>query len=400
MGRKRHRPNGRTRVVQRIPSDPAAAALAGIGIGLAAVAAAWHLVLEPGTVTDPRGPMLAFLLDGLPPVALVYGGYRLDRSDLDAGRRWTVVRWAVAGGLVFLAAVWLTVVVRRLEGRSVAEPAFGLLVAADAGAVGGALAGYFNARARHDAERARRTRYALGFVNRLLRHDLRNGLTVVRGRADLLAAYEGDDAERVRESAATVVGQADRMDGLVDSTAAITETLLGEAEGDRIDLTAVAADAVEAVEAGDATVVTDLPERAPVAANEALRSVVGNLVENSVEHGSTGSPAGVGDSEDRGAPAGRPAGDEGDEGTDDGIRIEVTATVGEETVTLRVADDGVGIPDDRKESIFEPRAGTTHGGGLHLVAQLVERFAGSIRVEDSEAGGAAFVIDLPRAAEE
>ncbi|MFB6280667.1 MAG: ATP-binding protein [Haloferacaceae archaeon] len=368
--------------MQRRPFGPAAAALAGVGGALALAAAGWHLGLEPGEVTDPRGPVLAFLIDGLPPLALVYGAYRLDRMDLDPDRRWTVVRWSVVGGAVFLAAVWLTVAVRRLEGRAVVEPAFELLVAADAGALGGALAGYYNARAHRDADRARRTRYALGFVNRLLRHDLRNNITVIRGRADLLAEEGSADPERVRETASVIVDQADRMDDLVDSTGAIAETLLGEAGDERIDLTAVVAEAIDAVDTGDATVTTDLPDRAPVAANEALRSVVENLVENAVEHGPGDRRGAAG--EERGDGAGP-------------LGIEVAVSVGEADVTLRVADDGVGIPDDRKGSVFEPRAGTTHGGGLHLVAQLVERFGGAIEVEDSEAGGAAFVIDLPRA---
>jgi signal transduction histidine kinase len=376
-------------VVQRRPPVSAPAALAGTGIGLALVAAAWHLAVEPGRVADPRGPLLAVLLDGLLPLALVYGGYRLARSDLAPERRWTVVRWAVAGALVFVAATWVTVFVRRFEGRTLAEPAFELLVAADVGTLAGAVAGYYSARARHDAARARRTRAALGFVNRLLRHDLRNDINVVRGRAAGLAERDDED---VRESATVIARQADRMDDLVDSTDAIAEALLDEGGDWRIDLTAVVADAVEAVDTRDATVVTDLPDSAPVAANGALRSVVANLVENAVEHGSTGSRPPPDDAAEHGSTGNRtPPRDTAD------LRIETSVTVEGETVRLRVADDGPGIPDDERGDLFEPRTGTDHGGGLHLVAQLVEQFDGSITVEESERGGAAFVVDLPRA---
>ncbi|MFB6302702.1 MAG: histidine kinase, partial [Haloferacaceae archaeon] len=203
--------------MQRPLSGPTVA-LAAVGLGLALLAATWHLGLEAGLVAESRGPVLAFLLDGLPPLGLVYGAYRLERSDLSAEDGWTVVRWTVAGALVFTLAIGLTMLVRQFEGRSLAEPAFELLVAADAGALSGAVAGYYSARARHDAARARRTRYALGFVNRLLRHDVRNDLNVVRGHAQDLAAYEGGDPGHVRETAAVVDRRAAAMNDLVDGT--------------------------------------------------------------------------------------------------------------------------------------------------------------------------------------
>ncbi|MFB6157692.1 MAG: ATP-binding protein [Haloferacaceae archaeon] len=310
--------------------------LAGVGAALALAAAIQHLVVEPRVVRG-AGPVLAFLLDGGVPLALVYGGYRLSRSPLPETHRWTVVRWCLLGGVAFVAAIAATVLIRRFEGRTVAEPAFLLLVAADAGAVAGAVAGYYSARARHDAERAERARHALGFVNRLLRHDLRNGLAVVRGRAETLDPAD-PDPERVRTAADTIRRRADRMDDLIESTGAVAETLLGEASGDRIDLTEVVADAVEAVDTRGATVVVDLPDGAPVVANEALRSVVANLVENAIEHGP----------DDGRAP--------------DDLRVEVTVEAADDAVLLRVADDGVGVPDGEKESIFEPRAGRPTAG--------------------------------------
>ncbi|WP_336358516.1 ATP-binding protein [Haloarcula sp. CGMCC 1.6347] len=74
----------------------------------------------------------------------------------------------------------------------------------------------------------------------------------------------------------------------------------------------------------------------------------------------------------------------------------------------RLVDDGPGIPDDRCDSVFDPRAGDTHGGGLHLVETLVTSFGGEIyladaaskpdtTIPDTDFDGAHFVVELPRA---
>jgi hypothetical protein len=72
-------------------------------------------------------------------------------------------------------------VVRRLEGRTIAEPVFPILVTTVSGAVAGFAAGYYNARARSEAHEARTVADAFAFVNHFIRHDLRNDLSAIRG---------------------------------------------------------------------------------------------------------------------------------------------------------------------------------------------------------------------------
>jgi len=70
-------------------------------------------------------------------------------------------------------------------------------------------------------------------------------------------------------------------------------------------------------------------------------------------------------------------------------------------VTIRIADNGPGIPDERKERVFGrgeqglESAGT--GVGLYLVDTLVERYGGSVRIEDNTPCGAVVVLTLPTA---
>jgi signal transduction histidine kinase len=79
--------------------------------------------------------------------------------------------------------------------------------------------------------------------------------------------------------------------------------------------------------------------------------------------------------------------------------VVVSATERDDVVAVRVADDGPGVPEDRRETIFgRGETGLASGGtgfGLYLVGRLVETYGGDVRVEDAQLGGAAFVVELP-----
>lgn len=67
-------------------------------------------------------------------------------------------------------------------------------------------------------------------------------------------------------------------------------------------------------------------------------------------------------------------------------------------VEIRVADNGAGIPPDKRQQIFEPLFSTKVYGvglGLPLVHQIIEMNNGHIRIDDAEGGGAVFTIHLP-----
>ena len=73
---------------------------------------------------------------------------------------------------------------------------------------------------------------------------------------------------------------------------------------------------------------------------------------------------------------------------------------------IRVSDTGIGIPEDRLETIFEPfvqlRAGLAGreagvGLGLAISRDLVRAMNGDLRVESKVGEGARFTIVLPRA---
>jgi len=80
------------------------------------------------------------------------------------------------------------------------------------------------------------------------------------------------------------------------------------------------------------------------------------------------------------------------------VHVEVSARAS--GVQVVVEDEGPGVPDDLKATIFEPfRQGENARGGVGIGLSLVGRFAelhgGSARIEDRDGGGARFVVDLP-----
>jgi Signal transduction histidine kinase len=125
-------------------------------------------------------------------------------------------------------------------------------------------------------------------------------------------------------------------------------------------------------------------QQASVRANEMLGSVFRNLLKNAVQHNDKAVPT-----------------------------VAVSTVKEDETITIRVADNGPGVSDAAKEDIFgKGEKGLDSDGtgiGLYLVKSLVESYGGDVRVEDREEGGvvaaetpaetpsegAVFVVELP-----
>ncbi|WP_336337191.1 PAS domain S-box protein [Haloarcula brevis] len=215
-------------------------------------------------------------------------------------------------------------------------------------------------------ERERR----LKLLNRVLRHNLRNDLTVVLGMADALAERI-DDAER-RSILRRLQRKAEEMAALGERAREMERSVRRDQFGqDPVDVPAAVSDIVSTYRDEYAgRIETDLPEQSVSAGDGRLHRVLGELVENSLEHG----------------------------GDEPSVRVDVQA--GQQLIAITVADDGPGIPQHELDVVTgdEPITQLRHGTGLGLwlVVWVTETYGGTVEFDSGPDGGTVVTLELPR----
>ncbi|WP_135304369.1 PAS domain S-box protein [Haloarcula amylovorans] len=305
-------------------------------------------------------------------------------DDLDRGDE--LVRLLVTDPDVETTTLEMAVVTRSGE-RIPTENNMAILPSADGEFTG--TAGVI----RNITKRKERERRLSEFAS-VVSHDLRNPLNVVQGRLSL--AEETGDVSHLGDAAAA----ATRMERLIEDL--LTLARQGETVGEtaEVDLATTAERAWENVDTGDATLSFG-PTTEIEADPDRLRELFENLIRNSVEHGSTSSRTGSDDSVEHGSTGTRSQAHENsvEHGTpNDDRTTPLTVTVGaldegdsDGASGFYVEDDGVGIPPDEREGVFERGYTTSNGGtgfGLAIVADIADAHGWTVSVTESGAGGA------------
>lgn len=85
--------------------------------------------------------------------------------------------------------------------------------------------------------------------------------------------------------------------------------------------------------------------------------------------------------------------------TPEGGKITVSASQNDKSLVIEVADNGMGIPADKQELIFQPyyqvNGGRGSGLGLAITKLLVELHGGKIWLESGSGQGSHFFFSLP-----
>jgi signal transduction histidine kinase len=212
---------------------------------------------------------------------------------------------------------------------------------------------------------------ALGTMAGMLAHDFRGPMTVIRGYAETLLAGGLSDAD-LRERAELITRMIDRLERMTSET-------LDFARGSHnlvrrsMPLPTLLAELAEGLAAELPGLVVErhfeVPSQLAAALDlDKLRRALGNLAANA-----------------RDAMGGQG-------------RLHLEAKVADERLILVLADEGPGVPEGIRESVFEPFV--THGKkggtglGLAVARRFVEDHGGTIQLL-AEGPGARFRIALP-----
>jgi len=212
-------------------------------------------------------------------------------------------------------------------------------------------------------------------------HELRTPLTAIKGFAEILAeSWANIPEERKLEFVQRINQAGSRLDHLIQDLLDFSRLERGQL---KIDLqphlaAALVEETLRRVGSGldQHQVRVDLPESLWVLADKtAMIRVLENLLTNAAKF----------------APAGSP--------------ISIEAVQQDHTVLLSVRDDGVGIPPEHHELVFErfhrvPETAASQPGtgiGLAIVKQFTEAQGGEVSLESEPGHGSRFTLHLPSA---
>lgn len=350
--------------------------------GLAAVSLSDRWLLSGSIGGAPAGGTVAAVTTvgiTLPfVVGFVLAGVILDRGSLDPARYPRITGWWLGATGAFLAINLLMMAVWPPSSTAIAVGwlRFGLLF----GGAWGLLVGIVEARSIDRARAAERERIRaelteenrewVEYLNSILRHEVLNASNVAAGNVSLLLDRDDLD-EDVRDRLAVIERACHDMDEVIREVRLLVASDRGEFDPHTVDLCPVLREEAAAVEAAvdGATVQTDLPERLPASADEAVGRVFSNLIANGIEH---------------------------NDGPEPSVRVD--GELREEMVVCQVADDGCGVPEDERMGLFQAAndGATDHGLGLHIVETLVDRYEGDIELTETGSDGSVFTVRLPR----
>jgi len=207
-------------------------------------------------------------------------------------------------------------------------------------------------------ERVNQLNDTLRLINKIMRHDILNDLQIANGSLELYT--EGKSKTFIEKAMQRI----NRSIKLIEMMRNFESMVSSGKELKEYSVRKVVEDVVK-----DYDVKFDIKGDCTIMADEAFRSVIDNIVRNAIVHG----------------------------GTD---KIDITMESRGDECEIRIADYGKGIPDEIKKRIFDEsfKHGKTGGTGLglYIVKKTVERYGGSIHVEDNEPRGAVFVIKLKK----
>ena len=211
-------------------------------------------------------------------------------------------------------------------------------------------------------------------------HELKTPLAAIRLLTDSILQNENIDGATVREFVSDIGQEAERLSRITEDLLRLTRLDSGVAETpERVEISPVLERVVKMLrpvaDEKDVSIVTACSDGAAAAATPGeIHQILYNLMENAVKYNRRGG------------------------------FVRVSVDMGEETSTITVEDNGIGIPAEDLPRVFErfyrvdkarSRAAGGTGLGLSIVRDTVSRRGGVVRAEGAPGGGTRFIVTLP-----
>ena len=337
------------------------------GFGVALLAFTLTRLLVAETAQSEAGTFVAAALVPLSAgLGLTIFGVAIGIGAVSRAYARTVWRWTALGTFAMLLVLVATAVHVILLGERLGMlwEESGILVANVllGGAILGSFVGDRSAKHRHSNERLVQYAERSMLVNRLLRHEILNAVSIVQGYANTADSDPDEAIEAIEESTKQIERTVEHVGQFAATTGEIVAVDVGNAVESVLDVVP---------ESASVRVDGTIPANVLVRADDRLDLLVGELVENAIEHA----------------------------GPDPAVVLDVD--VGPRTVDLTVQDDGPGLPA-AAETVLAARSLPEYddpslGYGLQMVRLLVEQYDGAIRTDYTD--GTSLTVTLQRTRE-
>ncbi|MUV51068.1 histidine kinase N-terminal 7TM domain-containing protein [Haloarcula sp. CBA1122] len=225
---------------------------------------------------------------------------------------------------------------------------------------------------RQSRSSVQRRREQIEFFNGVLRHSLHNAMVVIRGRAEHIRTDVPRSKRRHLDSISNWCGKLTEMSETIrDINNTVTAS---EAERlDAVDLNATLRRSIESlrVEYDSVSISCELDGDYSVQANELLEEVLLSILRNAVDHNNADTP-----------------------------QVTVSVQQASDWLQVRIADDGPGMSDELKTTVFERGLSpdqTAGGFGLYFVSVMMDLYGGTLWFEDNHPTGTVAILEFQQA---
>lgn len=220
-----------------------------------------------------------------------------------------------------------------------------------------------------DITRLKEREQQLNVTNRVLRHNIRNKLNLIRGTASSL---EESDSETAVTQAETIVEAADDLFQTAEMTRELNDLIENKPEPVSIDIVDAVETAVASIQDrySEATIDIETPEEGAGEAIGTIKTATEELLENAIVHDESDHP-----------------------------EVTISVVNRDSTIEVAVTDNAGGIPKIEKQVLtgdinINP---LTHGQGLGLwyIYWTVRYSGGSVEISEERTGGSEIRVTLP-----